>query len=86
MSNDQSPAMTELEKIIKTSGSQSEAARRLNISVPYLSDIINGRRALSAAMLAKLGYAEIVIHVKAEQLDDALRAVTIAVGKITKGK
>lgn len=51
----------ELLKVIKKHGSQTAAAKALGISDAYLSDMANGRRDLSDAMLEKLGMKRVVI-------------------------
>lgn len=45
-------------------GTQNDAAAALEISRPYLSDILNGRREFSDTILARLGLCRIVVEAK----------------------
>jgi plasmid maintenance system antidote protein VapI len=46
--------------------SQAEIAKALGISRPYLNDILNNRRGISAKMAAKLGYQEKKVYSQIE--------------------
>ena len=48
-------ALVYLKALIETHGSQTAAAQRLKVSVPYVNDLLHGRRKFSKVMLAKLG-------------------------------
>ena len=50
--------------------SQVRVAARLHISTEYLSDILNGRRELSAKVAYKLGYKPVCMWVKHHPLKD----------------
>lgn len=50
-----------LAALIETHGSQTAVAKRLGLSVPYINDLIHGRRLFSDAMLEKLGMRRIVV-------------------------
>ena len=56
-------AVVRLRALADKLGSQREAAQALEVSEPYLSDILRGRRRVSDAMLAKLGLRRTVIEV-----------------------
>jgi plasmid maintenance system antidote protein VapI len=43
---------------------QRSAAEALEISGPYLSDLLSGRREISDAILARLGLGRIVVEVR----------------------
>lgn len=43
---------------------QRAAAEALEISGPYLSDLLSGRREISDAILARLGLGRIVVEVR----------------------
>lgn len=43
---------------------QKDAAEALEISGPYLSDLLKGRRPFSARMLEKLGLRQIVVEAR----------------------
>lgn len=49
----------ELARYVARAGTQVEAAKRLGVSQPYLSDILRGRRMLSRNMLTKLGLTRV---------------------------
>jgi hypothetical protein len=40
-------------------GSQAALARSLKVSAAYLSDVVNGRRGISEAFAAKVGYRRV---------------------------
>lgn len=50
--------------IIREHGSQSAVAKSLNISPAYLSDILNGKRAISEEVAKRLGYRRVVFFEK----------------------
>lgn len=49
---------------VAKAGSQTAAARTLGVSVPYLNDILHGRRKLSDRFLEKLGLTRVVVAQK----------------------
>lgn len=51
----------ELAKSARDVGSQKELAARLRISPQYLGDVLHGRRDISAALAANLGYTRVVL-------------------------
>lgn len=53
--------VAELRRVVQESGSQSEAARRLEVSGVYVHDLLSGKRGFSKRMLAKLGLRAIII-------------------------
>lgn len=56
-------AMELIRGIVKEEGSQKAAAQRLDISVSFLSDILNGKRAISdnvAGRLPPRGYRRVI--------------------------
>jgi plasmid maintenance system antidote protein VapI len=46
-----------IKAIVTEEGSQTNAAYKLGFSAAYLSDVLAGRRNVSAAMAKKLGYS-----------------------------
>jgi plasmid maintenance system antidote protein VapI len=50
-----------LAAFIKRHKTQAAAAEALGVSRPYLSDIVNGRRDFSDAVLEKLGLRRVVV-------------------------
>jgi plasmid maintenance system antidote protein VapI len=50
-----------LQRFIEQHGSRKEAADALGVSLPYISDLINGRRDFSQRMLESLGLKQIVV-------------------------
>ena len=50
-----------LEKFVKQYKTQKEAAAALEITEPYLTDLLHMRRELSAKMLAKLNLKRVVV-------------------------
>ncbi len=48
-------------QVVVVAGTQRAAAEQLHISQAYLSDLLQGRRKFSAAMLAKLGLESVVV-------------------------
>lgn len=50
-----------LKRLVKNSNSQADAARQLEISQPYLIDLLRGRRNFSEAMADKLGFRRVWI-------------------------
>lgn len=63
-------AATELKRRIGIEGSQKNAAAVLGISPAYLSDILLGRREISATVAAALGFERLVVF-RALQSKDA---------------
>ena len=59
-------AMDKIRAIVREAGSQVEAAKRLDISPMYLSDILAGKRGISDNVAAKLGYKRVVVFEKQE--------------------
>ena len=57
--------LKELQLFVSKHPTQSAAARVLDISEPYLSDMLNGRRDISEPMLDKLGLVRVVTVVRA---------------------
>jgi len=55
-------ALELLRQIIKQEGSQLAAARKLDVSPAYLSDILNGNRSISDQVARKLGYRRVVFY------------------------
>lgn len=55
-------ALERLRKFIDKHGTQKAAAKALDITPAYLSDLINVRRDLSVKMLAKLGLRRTVVQ------------------------
>ena len=57
-------------KMLTSKASQRQVAKHFGISAAYINDIINGRRDVSEAVAAKLGYTRKVLyevtHVKAK--------------------
>jgi len=51
-----------LRAFVQKHGSQAAAARRLNISEPYLCDLLYGRRAVSENIQKKLNLRTIVVE------------------------
>lgn len=77
-----------LDGTITRAGSQRAAAAQLGISGPYLSDVLHGRRSISA-LAGRLGYRSLTVHVpdgeeppitttEAARLIDGLRRRRIA--------
>lgn len=54
--------IAELERFCKRHRTHAAAAKALGISAPYLSDMLNGRRDFSDAMLARLGLRWAVVR------------------------
>ena len=79
MTKPPSPVITELNTLIEQSGTQAAVAERLQISQSYLSDILKGKRGLSSALLQKLGFVEIVVHVREKDAPAAMKAIEKAV-------
>jgi plasmid maintenance system antidote protein VapI len=46
--------------IVRHEGSQKAAAKHIGVSAQYLSDVLNRRREISAALAEKLGYTKYV--------------------------
>jgi plasmid maintenance system antidote protein VapI len=53
-----------LRELVKKNGSQTAAARNLDISQAYLADILAGKRLVSDNVARKLGYKRVIIFVK----------------------
>ena len=51
-----------LDKEAEKDGSQAALARRLNVSAPYLSDVLNGRREPGDAILEPLGFRRVIVY------------------------
>ncbi len=62
----QDKAIELIEKIVKKHGSQREAAKELDISVTFLSDILKRRRSISDQIARRLGYRRVVMFEKEE--------------------
>lgn len=58
--------LANIQDLAVRSKTQREAARQLGISAAYLSDILAGRRELSAEVGAKLGYKRVVVWERTE--------------------
>lgn len=69
------PAREELEKLIAQHGSQTAAARKLDISASLLNDIILGKRNISRTVLSKLGFVRVTIHVREDRLPRVMKAI-----------
>ena len=57
--------LKELHLFVSKYPTQAAAARALDISAPYLFDMVNGRRDISEPMLNKLGLERVVTVVRA---------------------
>ncbi len=78
-------AIEELKRRVKEKGNkQKPVARDLDISTTYLSDILNGNRHLSENVLAKLGFTEIRVPVRNEEVPQVVRAIENAL-EVKKG-
>jgi transcriptional regulator with XRE-family HTH domain len=80
MANMQTPAIhdpvpDELRKRVEDSGSQKAVADELGISAQHLGDILRGRRTAGPALLEKLGFARVTMHVKTNTLPDVVSAI-----------
>lgn len=62
----QDKALEMIRRIVTDEGSQTEAAKRLDISVAYLRDILSGNRPVSDRVARKLGYRRAVVYVPLE--------------------
>lgn len=54
-------ALAALVALVETHGSQTAVAQRMNVSIPYINDLIHGRRSFSDAMLERLGLRRVVV-------------------------
>lgn len=52
-----------LRRVVQVHGSQRRAAEAMEISEPYLSDLLHGRRECSKVILQRLGLRRIVVRV-----------------------
>lgn len=60
-------AMELIRGIVKETGSQSKAAKRLDISAQYLGDVLAGKRAISDQLARRLpptGYRRVIFFEK----------------------
>ena len=80
------PVIEELESRIAEAGSQKACAEDLKISPSYLHDIIKGKRALTPAILSKLGYVRVSVHVPTERADDVVKAIEKTLDKSKTSK
>lgn len=55
-------ALELIRDLIKTEGSQTKAAARLDISSAYLSEILTENRPISDAVARKLGYRRVISY------------------------
>lgn len=55
-----------LQKLVQQAGSQRQVARDLGISPAYLSDVLLGRRQVSAQLALKLGLIRTITYQEAE--------------------
>lgn len=58
------PGPLELLRSLSSINSQKEVAATYEISPQYLSDILNGRREISAVLAERIGYQRVVTFVK----------------------
>ena len=59
-------------------GTQVAVAKELNVSPSHINDILKGKRNISPAILAKLGYVRIVLDVKADRAAKVWAAISKA--------
>lgn len=57
-------ALVHLRHAVEDAGSQKALAQRLGISTSYVSDLLAGKRKISARILAKLGLRAVVSYVR----------------------
>jgi len=57
---------TKILAVVKSAGSQYAAAKQLDISAAYLSDILAGKRAISDSLARKLGFRRSLMYRKEE--------------------
>ena len=60
----QGKAIELVRAVVIREGSQTEAAKALDISVSYLSEILRGTRKVSDNVARKLGYKRVVVYEK----------------------
>ena len=57
-------ALELIRQIVKRKGTQLEAAKELDISSMYLSDILKGKSAISDNVARRLGYRRVLVFEK----------------------
>lgn len=55
------PMRAALQRLVTKHGTQLAASQALGISAVYMSDLLNGRRDGSVAVLAKLGLERVIV-------------------------
>ncbi len=57
-------ALNLIREIVKRQGTQLKAAKELDISPMYLSDILNGKSSISDNVARRLGYRRVLVFEK----------------------
>lgn len=70
----------ELQKRIAEAGSQKAYADELAISASYLNDILQGKRALTPAILGKLGFVRVSVDVPNKKAKAVINAIEETLG------
>lgn len=66
---DEAEMLAELHDEIAALGSQTAWAKKHGLSLPYVNDLVHGRRPISAEVAQLLGHERLVVYVRTKPLD-----------------